>query len=123
MKLSGRNYKTDAVLKRLADSDHATLILARRAQARSPHTECFQDRGVGGDGDGSIQGPISDVGVFQAEHDDTDAVPARSTDSAPPPTKEQQESTATPAFGRNVENFALRELRPLEDDEEDLTIK
>lgn len=123
MKLNGRDYKTDPLLKRLADSDHATLILARRAQSRSPHTEGIQDHGVDGEGDGSNQGPISDLGVSQPEQVDTETVPARSTDSAQSPTKEQQVSTATPALGRNVESFTLKELRPLDDDEEDLTIK
>jgi hypothetical protein len=33
MKPNGRDYTTDPVLKRLADSDHDTLILARRLQA------------------------------------------------------------------------------------------
>jgi hypothetical protein len=42
MKLNGRDYTTDPVLKRLVNSDHATLILARRLQARGPHTEGFQ---------------------------------------------------------------------------------
>jgi len=109
------------VLKRLANSDHATLILAHSVQAQGPHTEGFQDLGVHGENDG--QGPISDMGVSQGEADGTEAAPALSTDSAPPPTKEQQESTTTPTVGRNVANFALRELRSLEDDEEDLTIK
>ena len=48
------------MLRRLANSDHASLLLARRLQAR--------------------------------------------TDSAPPPTEEQQVSTATPTSGGNVGN-------------------
>ena len=39
MKPDGCDCVTDLVLKRLADSDHDTLILARRLQARGPHTE------------------------------------------------------------------------------------
>ena len=42
MKPNGRDYKTDPVLKRLVDLDHATLILARCLQAQGPHTEGFQ---------------------------------------------------------------------------------
>ena len=127
MKPTGRDYKTDPVLKRLADSDHATLILARRVQARGPHTEGFQDLEVHIEGGGSNREPISDMWVSQAELDDTDTVPAIRTNSTPPPTKEQQGSTTTPALGRNVENVALRELRSLEEDgvedKVDLTIK
>ena len=107
------------MLKRLSESDHATLILARRVEARGPHIEGFQDLEVHGEGDGSNQGPISDVGVSQAEPGDTDAVPALSTDPAPPPTEEQQESADTPACGKYMENVTLRELRSLEDDEMD----
>ena len=119
MKPNGRDYKTDPVLKRFAESDHATLILARRVEARGPHTEGFQDLEVHGEGNGSNQGPISDVGVSQAKPGDTDAVPALSTELAPPPTEEQQESAATPACGKNVENVTLREFRSLEDDDVD----
>ena len=106
-------------MKRLAESDHNTLILACRIEARGPHTEGFQDLEVHGEGDGSNQGAISDVGVSQAEPGDTDAVPALNTDPAPPSTKEQQELAATPACGKNMENVTLRELRSLEDDEVD----
>ena len=119
MKPNGRDYQTDPVLKRLAGSDHATLILARRVQARGSHTGDFQDLEVHGEDDGRNQRPISDAGVSQTEPHDTDAVPALRADSAPPPTEEQQESTVTPAFGRNVGNVALRKPRSLEDDEVD----
>ena|SRR5258706_3543758 len=119
MKPNGRDYKTDPVLKRLANSDHATLILARRIQARGSHTKGFQDLAVHGEDDSSNRGPISDMGVSQAEPDDTEVVPALNTDSAPPPTKKQQEATATPAFGRNAEDVAFKQLRSLEDDEVD----
>ena len=46
MKPNGRDYKTDPVLKRLADSDHTTLILARSVEARGSHTEDLQNLGV-----------------------------------------------------------------------------
>ena len=46
MEPNGRDYATDPVLKRLADSDHAVLILARRSQARGPHTEYFRILGA-----------------------------------------------------------------------------
>ena len=119
MKPNGRDHQIDPVLKRLAESDHATLMLAHHVEARGPHTESFQNLEVHGEGDGSNQGPISDMGVSRAEPGDTDAVPALSTDPAPPPTKEQQESTATPSCGKNVESVTLRELQSLEDDEVD----
>ena len=121
MKPNGRDYKTDPILKRLADLDHATLILARRVQARGSHIEGFQDFDVHGEGDGIDQGPISDMVVSQAEPDDTDAVPAFSTDSKPPPTKVQQGPIATPAFRK--ENIALRELGSPKGDEVDGPIK
>ena len=130
MKPNGRDYKTDPVLKRLAESDHSTLILARRVQARGPHTEGFQGLEVYNEDSSSNQGPISEAGVSQVEPGDTEAVPALRTDSAPPSTKGQRELTATPAFGKDVENVALGELRSLEEDveedeeeDEDLTIK
>lgn len=111
MKLNGRNYATDPVLKRLANSDHATLILARRLQARGPHTEGFQILDVhdDDDDDGSNQGHISDVSASQAEPDGTETVPGLHTDSAPPPPKGQQVPTATPASGVNLENVVLIE--------------
>ena len=109
MKPNGRDYKTDPVLKRLSDSDHATLILAHRVQGQGSHIEGFQDLDVHGEGDGIDQGPISDMVVSQAEPDDTDTVPAFSTNSEPPPTEEQQEPIAIPDFRKK--NIALRELR------------
>ena len=39
MKPNGRDYQTDPVLKRLAGSDHTTLILARRVEVGDSHTE------------------------------------------------------------------------------------
>ena len=114
MKPNGRDYKTDTVLKRLADLDHATLILARRVQTRGSHIEGCQDLDVHGEGDGIDQGPISDMVVSQAEPDDTDAVPVFSTGSEPPPTEGQQEPTA---FGKK--NISLRELRSLKGGEVD----
>ena len=123
MKPNGRDYKTDSVLKRLSDSDHATLILARRVQARGSHIEGFQDLDVH---DGIDRGPISNRVVPQAEPDDTDAVPALSTDSVPPRTEEQQEQITTPDF--RMKNTALREFRsltsfagPLDEDKNDNT--
>jgi hypothetical protein len=114
MKPNGRDYKTDPVLKRLADSDHATLIFARRLQAlQIPDVH---------DADDGTQGPISDVIASQAAPNDTAAVPVFSTGSASPPTEGQQESTATPAIGRNVENAVLRRSRyrgDLDDDDQD----
>ena len=109
MKPNGRDYKTDPVLKRLSDSDHATLILAHRVQGQGSHIEGFQDLDVHGEGDGIDQGPISDMVVSQAEPDDTDTVLAFSTNSEPPPTEEQQEPITTPDFRKK--NIALRELR------------
>ena len=120
MKPNGRDHKTDPVLKRLADSDHATLILARRVQARGSHIEGFPDLDEHGEGDGIDQGPISDMVVSQVQPDDTDTVPAFSTGSEPPPTEEQQEPIAT-AFRK--EDIALGELRSLKGDEVDGTIK
>ena len=121
MKPNGRDYKTDPVLKRLVDLDHATLILARRVQARGSHIEGFQDLDVHGEGDNINQGPISDMVVSQAESDDTDVVPTFSTVSEPPPTEEQQEPIATPAFRKK--NISLRELRSLKGEEVDGPIK
>jgi hypothetical protein len=102
MKPNGRDYETDPVLKRLVNLDHATLILARSLQARGPHTEGGQILDVHDEDDGDNWGPISDVSASQTEADDTEAVPARYTDPGPPSTKEQLESTATPAFGRHL---------------------
>jgi hypothetical protein len=112
MKPNGRHCKTDPVLKRLADSDHAALILARRLQA-------LQIRGVHDADDGGDQGPISGVSASQAEPNDTEAAPIFSTDSASPPTEEQQESTPTPAIGRNVENFVIKRPRYRDDQDDD----
>ena len=69
MKPSGRDYTTDPVLKRLADSDHAALILACRLHARSPHAEDFRILDVQGgcEDNGNNQGHISDVSVSQVE--------------------------------------------------------
>ena len=85
MKPNGRDYTTAPVLKRLADSDHAALILARRLHARSPHTEDFQILDIHGgcEDNGSNHGHISDVSASQAERDDTETGPAG---SAPPQT-------------------------------------
>jgi hypothetical protein len=57
------------VLRRLANSDHVTLLLARRLQARGPQTEGFQilDIHDDEDDDGSNRGHISDVSASQAE--------------------------------------------------------
>ena len=111
MKPNGRDYKTDPVLKRLTDLDHATLILARRVQARGSHIEDIQDLDVHDEGDGVDQGSVSDMVVSQAEPDDTDAVPAFSTNSEPPPMEEQREPTATPGFRKK--NITVGELRAL----------
>jgi len=109
MKPSDRDCITDLVLKRLADSDHDTLILARRLQARGPHTETFHTHNVHGlcEDNDSNQGHISDTSASQAEPDDTET--ASRNDSTPPPTEEQQASTATPASGRSVEDVFLIE--------------
>jgi hypothetical protein len=117
MKPNGRDYTTDPVLKRLANSDHATLILARRLQARSPFTEGFQIIDVYGDDrdDGGNQGHISDVSVSRTEPDDTGTVPAIGRGTAPP-TEEQQVSTA-PASEGNVETLVLVEPQPQGTDE------
>ena len=59
------------MLRRLANTDHARLILARRLQARGPHTEGFQipdTQDVGRD-DGSNQGHISNKSASQAGPD------------------------------------------------------
>ena len=111
MKPNSRDYTTDPVLKRLADSDHATLILARRLHARSPHAEDIQILDVhdGCEDNGSNQEHISDLSASQAEPGDTETVRSLSTDSAPSPTPEQQTSTATPASRRNVDNLFLIE--------------
>ena len=113
MKPSGRDHKTDAVLKRLVDLDHATLILACCLQAQGPHIEDLQNVDVDIEEDGDNRGPILDVAVSQAEADDTEAVAAPQTDSGPLPTEEPQESPATPTFKRGVENVALMEPRSL----------
>ena len=99
MKPNGRDYTIDPVLKRLAHSDHATLTLARRLKARSPHTAGFQiiDMHDDDEDDGSDHGHISDVSASQAEPGDL----------APPPTEEQQGSTAPPLTEGNVENVVL----------------
>ena len=109
MKPNGRDYTTDPVLKRLADSDHATLVLTRRLQARSPYTEGFQILDVHDDDedDGGNQGHISDVSVSRTEPDDKETVPAVSTDSEPPPTEDQPGSTAPGASEGNTENVVL----------------
>jgi len=97
------------VLRRLANSDHATLVLARRLQARGPHTEGFQILDVhnAGEDGGSNQGHISDVGASQAGPDDTETVPVLHTDSAPPPLEGQQIFAATPTHGVILENVVL----------------
>ena len=125
MKPNGRDYKTDPVLKRLVDLDHATLTFACRLQVRGPHTEGFQNVDVRDEDDGDNQGRTPDVGASQAEADDTGAVPARWADSGLQPTEEPREPTTTPALGGNVENVALIEPRPqeVEDDDEYSTIK
>jgi len=125
MKPNGRDYKTDSVLKRLVDLDHATLILARCIQGRGPHTEGLQNLDVNDEDDGDNQGPITNMSASQqAEAVDIEAVPALCTDSGPPPTEERQESKATPAFGGGMENAALIDPQFQEDDEEmDLAIK
>ena len=110
MKPNGRDYKTDPVLKRLVDLDHATLIL---------HTEGFQTVDVHVEGDGDNQGRTPDVSASQAEADDTETVAVLWTDSGPQPTEKPQESTASPAFGRNVENVTLIGPRSQEDEDED----
>ena len=124
MEPSGRDHKTDAVLKRLVDLDHAALILACYLQARGPHTVGFQNVDVHDEDDGDNRGPILDVGASQAEADDTETVPALSTDSGPLSTAGRQELTATPAFGGDMENVALIEPQVQDDDDEvHLTIK
>jgi hypothetical protein len=109
MKPNGRDYTTNPVLKRLAKSDHTTLILACRLQARSPNTKGFQIIDVYDDDrdDGCNQGHISDVGVSRTESDDTGTVPTVGSGTAPP-TEEQQVST-DPASEGNVENLVLVE--------------
>ena len=113
MKPSGRDHKTDAVLKRLVDLDHATLILACCLQAQGPHIEGLQNADVDVEDDGDNRGPVLDVTVSQAEVDDTEAVAALQSDSGPLPTEEPQESQATPTFGRDMENVTLMEPRSL----------
>ena len=122
MKPSGRDHKTDAVLKRLVDLDHATLILACCLQAQGPHIEGLQN--VDED-DGDNRGPVLDVAVSQAEADDTEAVAAPQTDSGPLPTEELQESPAIPTFGRGVGNLALMvmEPRPQGDPDEEMVVR
>ena len=110
MKPNGRDYKTDPVLKRLVDLDHAALIF---------HTEGFQNVDVHVEVDADNQGRTPDVSASQAEADDTETVAALWTDLRPQPTEKPQESTATPAFGRNVENVALIEPQSQEDEDED----
>ena len=109
MKPNHRDYTTDPVLKRLVDSDHATLILAHRLQSRSPHAEGFQilDIQIDDRDDGGNQGHVSDVSASQAEPDDTETAPA--TRAPPPSAEEQQVSTAAPTSGGNVENVVLVE--------------
>ena len=115
MKPDGRDYKTDPVLKRLVDLDHAALI---------PHTEGLQTVDIHVEDGADNQEPIPDVSASQAEADDTEAVLALLTDSGPLPTEEPQESMATPAVGGNVENIVPTKPRYQEDDDEaDLTIK
>ena len=117
MKPNSRDYKTDSVLKRLVDLDHATLILARCLQARGPHTEGFQILDVNDEDGDDNRGPITGMDASQAGADDIEAVPALCTDSGPLATEEQQESKATPAFGGGVENAALIDPQFQEDDE------
>ena len=81
MKPNGRNYTTDPVLKRLADSDHAALILARRLHARNLHDEDFHVHDGCEDND-SNRGDISDVNASQAERDDTETGPTGSARSS-----------------------------------------
>ncbi len=104
------------MLRRLANSDHATLVLARRLRTQGPHTEGFQILDVhdDDDDDGSNQGHISDVSASQAGPDDTETVPVLHTDSAPPPLEGQQAFTATPASGGNLENVVLAEAQSQE---------
>ena len=96
-------------MKRLVDSDHATLTLARRLQSRSPHAEGFQIFNIQDDDqdDGGNQGHISDVSASQAERDGTETAPA--TRAPPPLAEEQQASIAPPTSGSNVENVVLVE--------------
>ena len=120
MKPDGRDYKTDPVLKRLVDLDHGALVLAR---CQGPHTEGSQIVDVHVEYDGGNQEPIPDVSASQAGADDTETVLALWADSAPLPTEEPQESTATPALRGHVENVVLRKPRYQEDDEMPRTIK
>jgi len=112
MKPNGRDYTTDPVLKRLAYSDHVTLILALRLLARGPHTEGFQILDVHDDesDDGGNQGHISDVSASQADPDDTETVPAVRTDSVPPPPTEEQQVSR-----RNVEDVVVIEPQSQEE--------
>ena len=109
MKPNGHDYTTDPVLRQLANSDHATLVLAHRLKAQGPHTNGFQVLNVhnAGEDGGSKQGHISDVSASQAGPDDTETVPVLHIDSAAPPPKWQQISTATPAPGGNLENVVF----------------
>ena len=125
MKPSGRDHKTDAVLKRLVDLDHAALILACCLQAQGPHIEGLQNVDVDVEGNGDNRGPVLDVTVSQAEAGDTEAVAAPQTDSGQLPTEVPQESPAIPTFGRGVGDLALMvmEPRPQGDPDEIITIK
>ena len=72
------------MFRQLSNTDHARLILARRLQARGPHTEGFQipdAQDVGGD-DNSHQGHISDVSASQAGPGDTETVPTGGSSSS-----------------------------------------
>ena len=90
------------MLKRLANSDHASLILACRLQARGPHSEGFQVLDVqnAGEDGGSNHEHIPDVSASRAGPNDTETVPVLHPDIAPP-------STSTPAPGGNLENVVL----------------
>ena len=98
-------------MKRLADSDHAALILARRLHARRPHAEDFQILDVhdGCEDNGNNQEHISDVSVSQAERDDTETRPALTTGPTLPRMKEKQVPTVIPTSRRNVETVFLKD--------------
>ena len=108
------------MLRRLANSDHANLILACRLQAQGPHSEGFQiiDVQNAGEDDGSNQGHISDASASQAGPDETETVPVLRTGSAPSLPKVQQISTSTPAPGGNLTNIVLSGPRSRETLEE-----
>jgi hypothetical protein len=109
MKPNGRDYTTDPVLKRLAKSDHTTLILGRRLQARGPYTKGFQIIDIYNDDrdDSRNRGHISDVSVSRTEADDTGTVPAIGSGTVPP-MEERQVSTAPTSEG-NAESLVLVE--------------